>query len=146
MTNHQDTLRSTGDAGPLTRSQICVLLAFGTLLWFGAAMLVRLLVPMGALDGAARLVIYALVVPGTIPAVLVARRLARLDRQQTALGITFVTAPALLLDGIAFAWFPSLYGPDPALHLAGAAVILWGAGVGLVLGLMMSKAGGSSTL
>lgn len=145
MTNNQDSVRSAGHAGPLSRNQTCILLAFGVLLWFGAAMLVRLLVPMGALDGAARLVTYALVVPGTIPAVLVAQRLARLDRQQTAKGITIVTATALLLDGVAFAWFPSLYGPDPALHLAGAAVILWGAGVGLVLGLMMSKADGSSS-
>ena len=139
MTNQQDISDVVQHAGSLSLRQICILAGFGILLWFGAAMLVRLIAPFGALDGAARLLTYALVVPGTIPAVLVARSLARLHRQQTALGITIVTAPALLLDGIAFAWFPTLYGPDPALHLAGAAVILWGAGVGLVLGLLMSK-------
>jgi hypothetical protein len=131
--------RAPAHHGALAPHQFFILAIFGTILWFIAAMLVRILGPLGALSGVWRMVTYTLVVPGTIPAVLLARPIARLRRDQTATGITVVTAAALLLDGVAFAWFPMLYASDPASQLAGAAVILWGAGVGLVLGLAMNQ-------
>ena len=123
----------------LTTKQLLILAAFGALLWFLAALLVRTIGPMGGLSGTARWITYGLVIPGTIPAIFITSWLASLTRPQTGAGIAVVTATALLLDGIAHAWFPSLYGSDPALLLAGAAVIFWGAGVGLVLGLIMSR-------
>jgi hypothetical protein len=123
----------------LTGKQSLILALYGAALWFLAAMLVRVLAPIGALSGVWQGVTYALIVPGTVPAIWIARAIAKLTRGQTAMGILVVTATALLLDGVAFAWFPSLYGPDPALWLAGAASILWGAGVGLVLGILMSR-------
>lgn len=123
----------------LNSRQAIILAVYGVVLWFLAAMLVRMLSPIGALSGVWQVVTYVLVVPGTVPAIFGARVIAKLARGQTAMGITVVTAAALLLDGVAFAWFPVLYGPDPAQWLAGAAVILWGAGVGLVLGILMNR-------
>ena len=119
--------------------QTSILVMLGIAFWFAAAMLVRFIAPMGALDGNARILTYALVIPGTASMVIVIRKLAGLRRIQTGYGVMIVTAIALLFDGIAHAWFPMLYGPDPALHVAGAAIIFWGAGVGLVLGLLMSR-------
>ncbi|MFM9852688.1 MAG: hypothetical protein ACKVOJ_07795, partial [Sphingomonadaceae bacterium] len=58
---------------------------------------------------------------------------------QLAVGVLIVTATALFCDGIAHAWFPQLYGSDPALIILGASAIFWGAGVGLVLGLVMDR-------
>jgi hypothetical protein len=123
----------------LTNKQIAILALYGAALWFLAAMIVRVIAPMGALSGVWQVVTYALVVPGTVPAIWVARAIAGLARGQTAMGILVVTAAALLLDGVAFAWFPTLYGPDPVQWLAGAAVVFWGAGVGLVLGILMNR-------
>jgi hypothetical protein len=130
----------TGNFRALATQQVVTLVLFGAVLWFLAAMLVRVIAPMGALNGVWRIVTYALVVPGTVPVIIIARRLAWLHIYETALGISIITATALLLDGVAFAWFPTLYGTDPAVNLAEAAVILWGAGVGLVLGLVMNRA------
>lgn len=122
----------------LSAAQIAILAVYGAALWFLAAMIVRCAGPAGAFEGDNMLVTYALVIPGTIPAVMLGQRLARLSRGQTLGGIAVVTAAAALLDGIALAWFPRLYGSDPAVVTAGSAVILWGVGVGLVLGLIMS--------
>lgn len=124
---------------PLTAVQISILAVYGAVLWFLAAMLVRTIGPMGALDGISGIIVYALVIPGTVPAIIAARPLAKLRRDQTVTGISIVTATALLLDGVAHAWFPVIYGTDPALIVKGAAAIFWGAGVGLVLALIMNK-------
>lgn len=122
----------------LTTKQMIILALYGVMLWLLAAILVRTVGPMGALDGSARIITYALVIPGTIPAIWIGRAMAGLARDQTATALIVITATALLLDGIAHAWFPNLYGSDPALIVKGAAVIFWGAGVGLVLGLIMN--------
>ncbi len=126
-------------ASQLSTAQIAILAIYGAILWFLAAILVRTIGPMGFLDGVWGIITYALVIPGTVPAILAARPLARLRRDQTAVGIAIVTATALLLDGIAHAWFPTIYGSDPALIVKGAAAIFWGAGVGLVLAIIMNK-------
>jgi len=138
------TTLSTGSSNkqarlPLTSSQVAVLVALGAILWFLAAMLLRIIGPMGVHEGLGRVVLYLLVVPGTFPFVLGIKKLARLADHQLALGVAVATATATLLDGIALAWFPALYGTD-IQHFAGAgAVILWGAGVGLVYGLVMNR-------
>lgn len=123
----------------LTATQTTILVIYGSVLWFAAAILVRMLGPMGALDGGWGLLTYVLVIPGTVPAIIVARPLARLRSDQTTIGIAVVTATALLLDGIAHSWFPALYGTDAALLVKGAAAIFWGAGVALVLAIMMNN-------
>jgi hypothetical protein len=123
----------------LSTKQMIILAIYGAVLWFLAAMLVRNIGPMGALDGSARIITYALVIPGTVPAIWIGRVLAKLNRDQTAISLIVITATALLLDGIAHAWFPSLYGSDPVQIVKGAAVIFWGAGLGLVLGLLMNE-------
>jgi hypothetical protein len=123
----------------LTMMQIGISAVYGAVLWLLAALLVRALGPMGALDGSMGILTYALVIPGTVAAIIAARPLAKLRHDQTLAGIAVVTATALLLDGIAHAWFPAFYGTDPALVIKGAAAIFWGAGIGLVLALIMNK-------
>ena len=121
----------------ISRSQYAILAAYGALLWFLAAMLVRVLAPMGALEGSARLLTYALVIPGTIPAILIGLKITSVTRSNFVLAVAMMTAAAGLLDGIALAWFPALYGDNVAHVLAGAAVILWGVGVGLALSFVL---------
>lgn len=124
---------------PLTTTQIAILVGIGAALWLAAALMLRALAPMGVYDGLGRVALYVLTVPGTYPFILIARAAARLKADQIAIAVTVATATAVLLDGIALAWFPALYG-SAAGQVAGAgAAILWGAGVALVLGLAMNR-------
>jgi hypothetical protein len=72
--------------------------------------------------------------------VLLARRVAKLADDQVALGIAIVTAAAVMLDGIALAWFPALYGPGIEQTAASGAVILWGGAVAIALGCWFNRA------
>lgn len=124
----------TAAANPLRAHQYVILVAWGAGLWFAAALLVRWLNDVGALNMPWVVLTYMLVIPGTVPFIYLTRMVAGLMKNQTALGLATATAAATLLDGNALVWAPWLYG---TAGLAGAAAILWGAGVGLALGLAM---------
>lgn len=123
----------------LTAGQSLALIAIGAALWFLAAMILRAVAPMGALEGSRRALTYALVVPGTLPFIILTRMLVKLRHDQISIGIALVTATALLIDGIVIAWLPVVYS-NQVRHVADcAAAILWGAGVALALGFIMNK-------
>ncbi len=124
----------------LSTNQKLLLILIGVFLWFIAALLIRMLLPMGALAGGWAFLTYALIIPGTAPVIWFIKKQMRLAAGQLPLAIAIVTAAALLMDGIAHAWFPELYALDPALGVKGAGAIFWGAGVGLILGFMMDDA------
>ena len=71
----------------ISRSQYAMLAAYGALLWFLAAILVRVLAPMGALEGSARILTYALVIPGTIPAILIGLKITNVTRSNSVLAV-----------------------------------------------------------
>ena len=128
---------------PFDMRQTTVLIGLGAAFWLTAAVLLRMLGSAGIYDGTMRIAFYLLVVPGTLPLVLLTQRIAGLRNDQIALGVAVVTATATLLDGLALAWVPSLYGADAAQVAGAGAAILWGAGVGLVLGFALNRSAGS---
>lgn len=117
----------------LSRMQAVIMGICGVILWLAAAMLLRWLIPLGALEGTARYVVYALTIPGTVPFVLGLTRIAGLSTAQLVPGYSLATAAALLCDGMAVAWVPVLYGASADHVRLAAAAILWGAGVGIAL-------------
>lgn len=116
--------------------QLAIVAAIGAVLWFLAALLIRAVEPIGALEGAGVAILYALIIPGTVPFIPLTRRLANLRRDQTVYGVAVATGVAGLLDGTALAYFPALYGANTA---GAGAAILWGAGVALLLAVVMSR-------
>ena len=123
----------------LTNGQTLTLVIIGAVLWFAAATLLRTIGPNGAFEGNRHILLYALTIPATLPFVSMVQKLARLANNQIAIGYSLATATALLLDGIAVAWLPSLYGSEPSVVTNSAAAILWGAGVGIMLAFIMNR-------
>lgn len=126
----------------LTNRQLVVSALVGAILWLLAALILRVIGPMGALDGEARVLAFVVVVPGTMPFVYLLRAVAQLRGDQLLAGTAIATMAATLLDGVALSWVPWLYGAAPT-QLAGAgATILWGVGVGLALAHAIGRSDG----
>lgn len=123
----------------LSTQQVVLSSATGAILWYCAALLMHFIVQQDFYTGFGVAVFYALIIPATLPFVFLLRRLIDLRNDQIAMGYTIATTVALLLDGIAFAFYPSLYANNPTDALQAAAAILWGAGVGQVLALLINK-------
>jgi hypothetical protein len=112
----------------------------GALLWLFAALLLRWLGPMGVYDGWARVVLFAAIIPGTVPFVFFFEKVARLEPRQLLAGFSIGTATAICLDGLTLSWTPWLFGGEAYVAGAGA-TILWGGGVGLFLAYVIGRRG-----
>ncbi len=124
---------------PFTPARTALLAVIGIALWFAAAMLLRVIVEVGALDGVNTLLTYALIIPGTWPFVLLTKHLVGLADHEIGLGVGVVTMAALFADGIAIAWFPVIYSGIAEEALKCAAAVFWGAGVGLAIGFVLNR-------
>ncbi len=122
-----------------TTFQTVVLALMGAVFWLLAALVVRWSAAVWAGHDGPTALVFVLVVAATVPGLYLGARVAAVGRDQFMAVATIMAAMATLLDGIAMTWFRPLYGSDPATILAGAAAILWGVGVVLVLGLMLQR-------
>lgn len=104
------------------------------MLWLAAALLLRALAPLGIYEGLGRIDLYAAILPGTRPFVLLLIRAADLRSAEALVGVAVALAVATLLDGLALAWTPSLYGAGVEQVAGAGAAILWGAEAFPVLG------------
>lgn len=118
---------------PLSMRQMRIAGAVGLVIWLSAALLLRVLGPIGIYEGIARVVMYLAIIPGTLPILWLMRALARLEKGQMVAALAFGTGVAIVMDGFALAWFPGLYGAGVELHAGAGGTILWGGGVGLLL-------------
>ncbi|MBI1319091.1 MAG: hypothetical protein GC168_09100 [Candidatus Hydrogenedens sp.] len=117
----------------LPPAKLAAAIGLGVGLWFVAAMWMRYSVPMGFYGGSAGVISFAAFVPVAWGLLQAIKLMLRLTPGEVVSAFAVGTGAATLCDGTAFTWFPTLYGPDPALHTVTAAYILWGAGVGLVV-------------
>lgn len=125
---------------PFAPRQLAVVVILGWIVWFVGALICRAGGELGWFDGSNRMLLYAAIIPGTLPVIMVMRRVAALADDQIALGASIATAAAIMLDGIALAWFPALYGPGIVQTAASGAVILWGGAVAIALGCWFNRA------
>ena len=125
----------------MTNRQWIILVISGLVLWFVAAIMIRVLEPMGALSDGARIITYIFVLPGTAPFIWMLVQLAGLKTGQVALGSAIVAMSAMFADGLALSWFPSLYADNTQGQAYAGAVILWGAAITIFLGFLFDRFG-----
>ncbi len=123
----------------MSTKQVMIVVILGVVLWYLAALLAQFLGHIGAFDGTNRVILYAAVVPASAPSVLLIWKAAGLDRSQIAIGMAVATTAAMLCDGVALAWFSTLYGANAEQIAASGAVILWGAAVGQCLAFLLNR-------
>jgi hypothetical protein len=131
--------RDTKMTTNLSLKQWAFCVSYGLALWLGACLLVRMMGPMGVLSGWGLVISFALLIPGTLPAVILTKQVVGPFKDQLLVGVSIISAIALLLAGIGFSFLPGLYGPDPAQVVAASGFIMWGGGIGLVFGVLMGK-------
>lgn len=120
-----------GTATPLHGQQLAGLAAFGVVLWFLAALLIRYAAPAGLFDGAATVRLYALTMPAAWLMVRLCGRLAALTPGQLVPGVGVGSLAGLLCDAVALTWTPGLYAADPARIVPAVAWLFWGVGASL---------------
>ncbi len=137
-------MTSLTNDGPTSSAQLrpgqtLRLAVMGAILWALAAGLIHIIGPMGAFHGAARALLYAATVPVSILFLRMPRWVgARAD--QIVASVAVMAAAASMLDGLALAWAPGLYGFEPVSVFGGAALLLWAVGVALALSLAQDLA------
>lgn len=131
-------MSASASRGPgLNFRQSVIAIAMGAALWFLGALIIGWIAPLGAFDGFGRVLTYTLLIPGTLPFVLLIKFLAGLRGDQVFAGAAVATGAAIALDGLAIAFLPGVYGGAP-LADAGA-VILWGGAVAIALGALLNR-------
>jgi hypothetical protein len=137
ITSMQNTTLLNSANNALNNQQLLVVSSLGVFFWFAFAMLIQLGNRLRIFGG----MIGALTFLGSIPVawllILVIKAMAKLAAGQIFTGLGISSAIAGLCDGIALTWLPSLYGNEASTALLGAAYILWGVGVILILAYVM---------
>jgi hypothetical protein len=128
---------TTGRIGGLAQRQFGICVAIGVVFWFLAALFCRFAAPAGWFGGLGSLALFVVALPSLWVAVVIMRRAAGLSAAQIFPGMSVGTMAAAMCDGVAITWAPWLYGGvTPGLAPA-AAWILWGAGAGMLIALVM---------
>lgn len=131
---------TTPSSHPLTKKQMGGLMGFGCLFWYASTRFLDFVIPLGFFDGISRLYNFALIVPLTWACILLACKVLKIPRAQTAMAVIVMCAVGALMDGVSLSFFAELYA-DSAKEEADAAVtLLWSIGVALSIGIFMSRA------
>lgn len=124
---------------PFTGRQLAIIVVTGITVWFIGALVCRWVGDAGWFAGPARWIVYAALIPGTLPVLIVMRAIAALRSDQMALASAVATAAAIALDSIALVVMPELYAATTDNLAASGAAILWGGAVAIGLGCWLNR-------
>jgi hypothetical protein len=131
---------------PLSPTQTISFLFLGLAFWFLAALFIRFFgAGIFVAGNPWLLALFLAAIPMAWGLVRLSGGLGRIRGPALFPAATLLSVVGLLLDGVAIAWFPALYGlPTAALVLA-AAWLLWGVGVLIGMAYWMAY-GAASTI
>jgi hypothetical protein len=120
-------------------SKISLLVFLGIFFWFVAAMTVRLLGNSVFSDQNVYLpLMFIAAFPITYIFMLITLKFVSLNKSEILNAVVIITITATFLDGIAMTRFRQVYAESFEIAFNGAAWILWGVGVGLLFGFLIS--------
>jgi Family of unknown function (DUF5367) len=123
-----------------TQINLPLFVGLGVLAWLIGVLFIRFAGTMFFVEGSLWLVgLYLLTVPVVWLTIVSIARIGKLSRLKTLMAIVIMNFTATLLDGVAIAWLPSIYGLQASSQLLAAAWLLWFVGVSLYLSLMMAR-------
>lgn len=126
----------------LRSGKVMLFVVIGAIYWLMALLTVRLAGDaIFERDNPLYVVMYLTAPIVTALAAVIAAQVARLPLNEMVIPVYIMTATALLLDGLAIGITPRWYGPTDTQTMLGGAWIMWGAGVGMVMGWLLSLRG-----
>jgi hypothetical protein len=125
---------------PLNSSSFLLFVVLGVIFWFTAAMIVRLCGTAVFTESNPKLILlYLIAVPVTALFLFITKTVGKLAYSDLLKPVVIITLTAAFLDGIALAWFRPLYSQSFEVALHGAALILWGVGLGLLFAFILDS-------
>ena len=122
----------------LARRQALIVVILGGAFWLLAALYIRWF-PRALTDRYWGAIGFVTALPIGWLSVLVTRRLAGLSRDVLVRGIALASVVAMLIDGVALRWMPSIYASDDTVIRFGSAWLLWGYGLSLGIAVLMTR-------
>jgi hypothetical protein len=127
-------------APALRVGQLVRVVALGVVLWYLAAVVIRLGLPAGLYGGRAGALLFAGTIPLAWACVWLVTRVGALRPAQVLPGVALACVAAMLCDGVALTWTPGVYGGASVRLALGAAWLLHGVGVILLAALLAPPA------
>jgi hypothetical protein len=124
----------------MKKSQLILFVALGIIFWFTAAMVIRFGgAKVFSENNLLLILFFVLAFPITYIFFLVTKLVSKVPYTAMLQPVVVMTLTAALLDGIALAFFRTLYAQSFEVALHGAAWILWGVGIGLLFAFILTN-------
>jgi hypothetical protein len=123
----------------MKNSKLILLIILGVVFWLTAAMSVKLLGnDVFTENSSYKIIMFAMLFPVSYLFIFISRKVAKLEKSEILHAVVIMTITATFCDGIALTWFRKLYAETYEVSHYGSAWILFGLGVGLLIGYFMT--------
>ena len=123
-------------------SRITLFVVLGIIAWFNAVMIIRFLGENCLTENNPNLKwMFLLAFPVTVLTIYLTKLISQFAYSDLLNPIVIMTFTATFCDGIALVWFRQIYSESFIIALHGAALILWGVGLGLLFAFFLEVRG-----
>lgn len=115
-----------------------IFVGIGALFWLIGVLFIRFAGPIFFIEGSLLLlVLFAASFPASWLPIKLGEVFGKVKSHALITAVLIMNTTALLLDGVALTWFPSIYGVTGSALVLAAGWLLWTFGVGLLLALFI---------
>ncbi len=126
----------------MKKSKLLLFVALGAAFWYQAALIINFFDEGVFSVGNPKLILFFfLAIPITIASMYITALICKLKMHELLKPVVVMTFTATFLDAIALVLFRKLYSDSFEVAMHGAAWILWGVGIGLLLAFYFERKG-----